>query len=1268
MSLDQVKNSPLVTSDQSGWQFWIDRGGTFTDIVAQRPDGEIIVHKLLSENPERYNDAAIFGIREILGIPSDAPIPTEQIAAVKMGTTVATNALLERKGDRTLLLITKGFRDALRIGSSHRPNIFARHIVLPEMLYERVIEVEERYTAQGEELIPIQINEALMKSLQSAYDDGIRSCAIAFLHGYRYPDHEQQIAVLARDIGFTQISVSHEVSPLMKLVSRGDTTVVDAYLSPILRRYVEQVAAELGKDENTTEDALQPHSSFIPHPSSLRLMFMQSNGGLIEADRFQGKDSILSGPAGGIVGAVKTSAMAGFDQIIGFDMGGTSTDVSHFNGEYERTFETEVAGVRLRAPMMSIHTVAAGGGSILTFDGYRYRVGPESAGADPGPACYRRGGPLTVTDCNVMVGKLQAAFFPAVFGTEGNLPLDTEIVQEKFARVAAEICEKTGSQRTPEQVAEGFLAIAIDKMASAIKKISISRGYDVTEYTLCCFGGAGGQHACLIAEALGMRKIFIHPYAGVLSAYGIGLADVRTLKEKAVEVQLTHDAVPTLAQMLSALSAEGYAEMRQQGIDQSQIHVLLKVHLRYVGTDSALVVDFGNPETLTDDSPDRCTVLRERFEQAYHQRYGFTMPDKALIVEAVSVEVVGQTSDLKEPPLASSRTAPLTPIATIKIYTKGNWHDTPVYQRHDLRPGDSEALLRSADRITGPALILEPTGTNVIEPGWCAELTQHNHLILSKDDSLRAKDEFDSNASVIPPSSSTPDPVLLEIFNNLVRAIAEEMGITLQNTSYSVNIKERLDFSCAIFDQYGQLVANAPHIPVHLGSMSESVGSLIQAKGKTLKPGDAYVSNNPYNGGTHLPDVTVITPVFVPDSTTPLFYVASRGHHADIGGITPGSMPPHSTTIDQEGILLDNVQIVDRGGFQEAKLLELLSAGDYPVRNPAQNLADLQAQIAANERGCSELHRMVEHYGLFTVQAYMQHVQDNAEESVRRVMDVLKDGSFTYPMDDGSEICVKITIDHHNRSARVDFTGTSPQQSTNLNAPLAICKAVVLYVFRTLVEDDIPLNAGCLKPLEIVIPEGCLLNPRYPAAVVAGNVETSQAIANALYGALGVMAASQGTMNNFTFGNEQYQYYETICGGSGAGADFDGTDAVQTHMTNSRLTDPEVLEWRFPVLVEEFAIRPNSGGNGKHRGGNGVIRRIHFLRSMSAAILSGHRVIPPFGSSDGSSGARGRNCVVRRDGTIEPLASKAEVQMHPGDVFVIETPGGGGFGSSVSSQ
>ncbi len=1223
-----------------------DRGGTFTDLVAitddhlivdrlaQTPErfqitslGEqqwIIIYKLLSEQPKQYEDAVIQGIRDILGLSRDQSIPPGTVDVVKMGTTVATNALLERKGERTLLLITEGFRDALQIGYQNRPNIFARHIVLPERLYEQVIEVEERYSAQGEELVPIAPDEVarLTTELQEAFKDGIRAVAIAFLHSYRYPQHEQQVAEIARQVGFNQVSVSHEVSPLMKLIRRGDTTVVDAYLSPILRRYVDQVGA-----------ALQQHES------GTKLEFMKSDGGLTEAQRFQGKDSILSGPAGGIVGAVKTSTMAGFDQIIGFDMGGTSTDVSHFNGEYERTFETEVAGVRLCAPMMSIHTVAAGGGSILRFDGSRYRVGPESAGAHPGPACYGKGGSLTVTDCNVRLGKIQPAFFPQVFGTEGNSPLDRAIVKQKIATLTAEIQAKTGDSRTDEQVAAGFLEIAIDKMANAIKKISVQRGYDVTEYTLCCFGGAGGQHACLIAEALGMTQIFIHPFAGVLSAYGIGLADVRALKEKAVESHLTVETVSALQQTLAILSAESRAEIAAQDMGDDRIETLLKARLRYEGTDSALTVDF-----------DRAETMRLQFEEIYQQRYGFSMPNKSLIVEAVSVEAIAHATPITEPSLPD-RTVPLQSIATVQIYTKDDWHETPIYRRQDLRPGD---------RITGAALILEPTGTNVIEPGWCAELTQQSCLILSRIDQVKPT----TTAAI----ATTPDPVLLEIFNNLVRAIAEEMGITLQNTSYSVNIKERLDFSCAIFDQFGQLVANAPHIPVHLGSMSESVNSLIRARGNTLKPGDAFASNNPYNGGTHLPDITVITPVFVSSSDAPMFYVASRGHHADIGGITPGSMPPYSTTIHQEGILLDNVQIVDQGRFQEAELLELLTIGNYPVRNPVQNLGDLQAQIAANEQGVRELHHMMEHYGLETVQAYMQHVQSNAEESVRRVIDVLKPGSFQYPMDDGSQICVNVTIDHTTRSACIDFTGTSPQQSTNLNAPLAICKAVVLYVFRTLVDDDIPLNAGCLKPLEIIVPEGCLLNPQYPAAVVAGNVETSQAIANALYGALGVLAASQGTMNNFTFGNEQYQYYETICGGSGAGEQFDGTDAVQTHMTNSRLTDPEVLEWRFPVLVEAFSIRPNSGGIGKHRGGNGAIRRIRFREAMTAAILSGHRTVPPFGLAGGESGATGCNSVVRQDGTIESLTSKAEVAMRPGDVFVIKTPGGGGFGTVLDQS
>jgi 5-oxoprolinase (ATP-hydrolysing) len=1220
------------------WQFWIDRGGTFTDIVARKPDGSLTVHKLLSENPERYKDAAIQGIRELLGLSGDDPIPADQIAAVKMGTTVATNALLERKGDRTLLVTTQGFRDVLRIGYQNRPNIFARQIVLPEMLYEQVIEVNERYTAQGEELIPLTAAETARLStlLQAAYDKGIRSCAIALLHGYRYPQHEQQVAEIARAIGFPQISVSHEVSPLMKLVSRGDTTVVDAYLSPILRRYVNQVAGELGR---------QP-----------RLLFMQSNGGLADAQAFQGKDSILSGPAGGIVGAVQTSQMAGLEKVISFDMGGTSTDVAHYAGEYERAFETEVAGVRLRAPMMSIHTVAAGGGSILFFDGSRYRVGPESAGANPGPACYRRGGPLTVTDCNVMLGRIHPEFFPQVFGLEGNLPLDAEIVRQKFTQLAEEIRASTGDGRSPEQVAEGFLAIAVEKMANAIKKISVQRGYDITEYTLCCFGGAGGQHACAIANSLGMRQVFIHPYAGVLSAYGMGLANQSVIRERSVEAPLSEAALPQLQQTLADLEAIARAELQPQLDADAQVETLPKAHLRYEGTDSALLVDFGNIATMT-----------QQFEQAHFQRYGFIASDKAIVVEALSLEAVGLSAHLNEPDITHQRHQPLAAIATRPMYVSGSWQDVPLFQRDDLLPGDV---------IPGPAIILEATGTNVIEPGWQAELTQKGHLMLRKlgnqelgirdqelgirHSSLEHQGQRTIRNSKFIIQNSIPDPVLLEIFNHLFMAIAEQMGFTLQNTSYSVNIKERLDFSCAIFDQQGQLVANAPHIPVHLGSMGESVQSLIRDRGSSLKPGDVYVSNNPYNGGTHLPDVTVITPVFIQNS--PLFYVASRGHHADIGGITPGSMPPNSVSIDQEGILIDNFQLVAAGRFREAELLELLTSGAYPVRNPMQNLADLKAQVAANAKGVQELHAMVRHFGLETVQAYMQHVQDNAEASVRRVIDALHDGTFTYQMDDGCQIQVQIAIDRATRSATIDFTGTSPQQPNNFNAPLAVCKAAVLYVFRTLVDDDIPLNAGCLKPLTIHVPAGCLLNPQPPAAVVAGNVETSQTVTDALYGALGAMAASQGTMNNLTFGNQRYQYYETICGGSGAGPTFAGTDAVHTHMTNSRLTDPEVLEWRFPVLLETFSIRPNSGGAGTYPGGNGVIRRLRFREPMTAAILSSHRLVAPFGLQGGSPGLTGRNWVERADGRVENLGGKAEVAMQAGDVLVIETPGGGGFG------
>jgi 5-oxoprolinase (ATP-hydrolysing) len=1260
--------SPAPSPSGSRWQFWIDRGGTFTDLVARRPDGQLVVHKLLSENPDRYTDAPIQGIRDLMGLQSDQPIPAAAIEIIKMGTTVATNALLERKGDRTLLLMTKGFGDALRIGYQNRPNIFARHIELPEMLYEQVIEVHERLSAQGEVLTPLTIQEEarVVQALQQAYDAGIRGCAIALIHSYRYPHHELRLGELARQVGFTQISISHQISPLIKLISRGDTTVVDAYLSPILRRYVDRVA-----DQFKAED--RSNSNPKPSTPSPRLMFMQSNGGLTDAALFQGKDSILSGPAGGIVGAVQTSRQAGYSQIIGFDMGGTSTDVSHYRGEYERTFETEVAGIRLRAPMMAIHTVAAGGGSIVSFDGNRYRVGPESAGAHPGPACYRHGGPLTVTDCNVMVGKLQPQFFPPVFGSEGNLPLDAAVVHQKFVSLADEIYAATGDPRRPEQVAAGFLAIAVEKMANAIKKISVQRGYDVSEYVLCCFGGAGGQHACLIADALGMTEVFLHPYAGVLSAYGMGLADVRSLNQQTVESPLTGETFPQLRTILESLTRQGLEELSQQGFSSSidrqglgsieTLQVLPKLLLKYQGTDSTLTVDFADVD-----------MMRSQFTTLHHQRYGFAQANKPLVVDTAVVEVIAHNPSPDQPQLHPSRTQPLAPQATVPLYTANAWHQAPIYQRNDLRPDDL---------IPGPALIIEPTGTNVVEPGWIGTVTAKGNLILKKGNPSKPPVSQTPKATALTPpphhdqpsatDHSPPDPVLLEIFNNLFRAVAEEMGITLQNTSYSVNIKERLDFSCAIFDRHGQLVANAPHIPVHLGSMGESVQSLIQAKGDYLHPGDVYLQNNPYNGGTHLPDITVITPVFLPTAletstmgsleTSPMFFVASRGHHADIGGITPGSMPSHSTTIEEEGVLLDNMQLVNQGRFLEPELLAILTAAPYPVRNPTQNMADLQAQIAANTKGVNELHKLVEHYGLETVQTYMQYVQNNAEECVRQVIDRLHSGQFTYPLDNGSQIAVKITVNRAQRNVQIDFTGTSPQQPNNFNAPTAVCKAAVLYVFRTLVDDDIPLNAGCLKPLTIHIPAGSMLSPQYPAAVVAGNVETSQVITDTLYGALGAMAASQGTMNNLTFGNHLHQYYETICGGSGAGPNFPGTDAIHTHMTNSRLTDPEVLEWRFPVLIKTFAIRLGSGGAGQYSGGNGILRTLEFRTPMTVAILSNHRQVAPFGLCGGAAGKVGQNIVLRADGRIEPLEGQATVAVEAGDQIQIMTPGGGGFGT-----
>ena len=1206
-----------TTLRENKWQFWIDRGGTFTDLVARTPDGELRTHKLLSEDPEHYEDAAIQGIRELLGLSQSDPIPSEAVDAVKMGTTVATNALLERKGDRTALVVTRGFRDALRIGYQNRPRLFDRNIKLPEMLFETVIEVTERVTADGEVLTPLD-PDALKTDLQPVYDNGIRSVAILFMHGYRYTDHESAAAQVARDIGFTQVSVSHEVSPLMKLVGRGDTTVVDAYLSPILRRYVNQVARELG---------------------DVRLQFMQSNGGLTDAGLFQGKDAILSGPAGGVVGMVETAKMAGFDEIIGFDMGGTSTDVSHFAGELERSFETLVAGVRMRAPMMQIHTVAAGGGSILNFDGSRFRVGPESAGANPGPACYRRGGPLAVTDCNVMLGKIQPEHFPKVFGPDAKSPLDGDVVAKKFDILAAEIKAATGDDFTPEQVAEGFLKIAVENMANAIKKISVERGYDVTEYALCCFGGAGGQHACLVADSLGMRTVYIHPFAGVLSAYGMGLADVRSLREEAVEATLDGDVASDLDIRAGRLASDARRELADQGLDGDNVYVLKRAHVRYAGTDTAIEVDYGTPAAMS-----------AAFNDAHRQRFGFVMEDRGLLVEALTVEAVGATQSVEDPELPVNAGAGDIPqLDRTRLWTDAAFHDAPIYDRAALKPGHV---------VPGPAVIIEPVGTTVIEPGWQAEVTSRDHLVLRRVEIKKREFAIGTDA----------DPVMLEVFNNLFMSIAEQMGATLQNTAYSVNIKERLDFSCAIFDPDGDLVANAPHMPVHLGSMSESIKTVVRERGGSMNPGDVYVLNAPYNGGTHLPDVTVITPVFDEAGKDILLYVGSRGHQADIGGITPGSMPPDSTSVDEEGVLIDNFLLVDRGHFRETELRELLGSGPYPCRNPDQNIADLRAQIAANEKGLQELAKMVTHFGLGVVQAYMKHVQNNAEEAVRRVIGRLQDGHYTYPMDNGAIIDTKVTINREARTAIVDFSGSSKQVGTNFNAPSAVARAAVLYVFRTLVDDDIPMNEGCLKPIEIIIPEGSMMNPVYPAAVVAGNVETSQAITDCLFASLGVMGAAQGTMNNFTFGNETYQYYETICGGSGAGPDFDGTTAVHTHMTNSRLTDPEVLEWRFPVLLEDFRINHGSGGGGLYKGGDGTIRRLRFLVEMNAAVLSSHRIVPPYGMAGGEPGALGVNKVERADGTIEDVAGCASIDMQPGDVFIIRTPAGGGYGVAKQQE
>ncbi len=1210
----------------TNWQFWIDRGGTFTDIVAHTPEGRLITHKLLSENSGAYADAAVQGIRDLLGLTASDPLPVDCIEAVKMGTTVATNALLERRGEPTLLLITQGFADALEIGEQARPRLFDRHIIKPGVLYAEVAEMRERLGADGERLIALDEAE-LRASLAQSRARGLNAVAIVGLHAYRHPLHERRAAEMARELGFEQVSVSHEVSPLIKLVARGQTTVADAYLSPVLRRYVDQMTTAL---------------------PGVRLQFMCSHGGLTDAVLFQGKDAILSGPAGGLVGAVESARRAGFERVISFDMGGTSTDVAHWAGEYERAFDTEVAGVHLRVPMLQIHTVAAGGGSVCRYEDNRLQVGPQSAGADPGPACYRRGGPLTVTDCNLLLGRLQADFFSAIFGVGRDQSLDEEAVRASFAALTEDICAQTGIMRTAEDIAAGFLRIAVENMTNAIKKISLQRGYDLDGYVLVAFGGAGGQHACAVADALGMREVLLPPLAGVLSAYGMGLAEVRTLRERSMEIPLAN-GMEALVAALEELERAASSELQAQCVGASRIHLQRRVQLRYAGSDTALEISYQHdPKALV-----------SAFADAHLRRYGFELPEKPLVIAAAVVEASGRQFEAPSAVTAPA-SRPGSVLGQVKVWFAGNWRETSVYAREECAAGQ---------RITGPAIVREATATTVIEPGWEGRVRAGGELVLRRIVSPPRREAIGTHC----------DPVMLEVFNNRFMAIAEQMGYTLQNAAHSVNIKERLDFSCAVFDGAGRLVANAPHVPVHLGSMGESVRAVIAvadggrpdradtrdavAPIRKPRPGDVWVLNDPYHGGTHLPDITVVAPVMDTTGEQVLFWVAARGHHADIGGLTPGSMPADSRTLEEEGVLLDRMKLVENGRFREKEMRRALSRGRWPARNPEQNIADLRAQVAATTTGVQALHELIAQFSLETVQAYMLHVQVNAEESVRRAIEALHDGRFAYEMDNGATIAVDIRIDRKRRAATIDFSASSHQRKDNFNAPLAVCRAAVLYVFRTLVDVDIPLNEGCLAPLELIVPRRSMLNPVAPAAVVAGNVETSQVIVDALYGALGMMAAAQGTMNNTTFGNAQYQYYETVAGGTGAGPDFPGADAVQSHMTNSRITDPEVLELRYPVRVETFTVRRGSGGNGRHRGGDGAIRRLRFLEPMELVILANRRKTAPFGLAGGQAGARGRNWIERADGRIEVLNACDRRSVGVGDVWVLETPGGGGYGA-----
>ena len=1189
-----------------GWQFWIDRGGTFTDIIGRAPDGSLRVEKRLSEAGAAI-DPGVAGILALLAREGGVD---PRIEVVRIGTTVATNALLERRGVPTALVATEGFGDALAIGYQNRPRLFDLHIELPAPLYAEVVEADERLSAEGEVLKPL--DEGRLKAdLGRLRARGIESIAIVFMHGFRHVSHERRAATIARDLGFAEVIASHEVSPLIRFVSRGDTTVVDAYLTPLLARYVRAFRAGLGSRHAGT-----------------RLEFMQSNGGLVAPESFRACNAVLSGPAGGLVATARVAASSGRRRLIAFDMGGTSTDVALYDGALPHRFETSVAGVKLQAPMMNIHTVAAGGGSMLAYEGGRLCVGPHSAGARPGPACYRHGGPLTVTDVQVLLGRIRPENFPAIFGPGGDQPLDSAIVRRQFDALAASVSATSGTTIGVEQLAAGFLDVAVESMARAIRHVSVREGHDPAKFALLCYGGAAPQHACRVADSLGIAEILIHPLAGVLSAWGIGLADRRLMRRQSHERPLTAQTHAELEAAFAAITTPLIEAMTAQGAKAADVQVRHSLELRAPGSETALEIAYAPLPEVT-----------RRFRAEFARRFGFAPPPEPPQLATLRVEaVVAGATDAG----AITATQPEAAGGNVRAWFDV-WREVPLLDRSALAPGQA---------LAGPALIVEPNSTTVVEVGWSAERLDNGTLSLARRE-RRAASTVDAREA---------DPAQLELFNHRFMQVAEQMGAVLQATAVSVNIRERLDFSCALFDAGGALIANAPHMPVHLGSMGASVRAVIAANAGRLRRGRAWMLNAPYAGGTHLPDITVVSPVFIGDEPKPSFFVASRAHHADIGGITPGSMPPASRTIEEEGVLFDNFLLLDDGEIREQELRALLASGTWPARNPDQNVADLKAQLAANARGIAELEALIECSGLETVVRYMGHVQDNAEACVREVIGRLGDGHLRYEMDDGSAIEVTVRVDRECRSAVVDFSGTSRQQPGNFNAPFAVCTAAVLYVFRTLVDADFPLNEGCLRPLKIRVERGSMLNPVAPAAVVAGNVETSQCIVDAIFGALGVIAASQGTMNNLTFGDASHQYYETIAGGSGAGPGFDGASGVQTHMTNSRLTDPEVLESRHPVLVRDFRYRRGSGGVGRHRGGDGLVRRIEFRAPMTVAVLSNHRRIPPFGLAGGAPGAPGINRLRRASGETIELPACAAEHVETGDQIVIETPGGGGFG------